>query len=200
MGCVQSQIQNDSTDNLHVADSTAKSQELRSSRKYTELYSRILKESRFNNIEFCARLTKAIHSYCYEAGRAFELNIPLEIMDLIHSYWHKWDWSKAIVITYNNYKNATFKYDYVNHILQRVPPPKEPQHQKLAPPRIEQKCDETGNVRDWIRIEKIKYKMLLLGAAGTGKSTMLKQFRYLCGRQFDQSELLAAKPHLTQNH
>eukprot|EP01084_Bolivina_argentea_P209404 356698_1 len=48
-------------------------------------------------------------------------------------------------------------------------------------------------------VEQIKYKLLLLGAGESGKSTLLKQMRMLHGRQFDQSELLAAKPHLTQN-
>jgi len=41
--------------------------------------------------------------------------------------------------------------------------------------------------------------LLLLGAGESGKSTLLKQMRMLHGRQFDRSELLAAKPHLTQN-
>jgi len=49
------------------------------------------------------------------------------------------------------------------------------------------------------RVETIKYKLLLLGAGESGKSTLLKQMRMLHGRQFDQSELMAAKPHLTQN-
>eukprot|EP01083_Nonionella_stella_P036919 100702_1 len=48
-------------------------------------------------------------------------------------------------------------------------------------------------------VEQIKYKLLLLGAGESGKSTLLKQMRMLHGRQFDQSELMAAKPHLTQN-
>eukprot|EP00485_Elphidium_margaritaceum_P004238 CAMPEP_0202695696 /NCGR_PEP_ID=MMETSP1385-20130828/9233_1 /ASSEMBLY_ACC=CAM_ASM_000861 /TAXON_ID=933848 /ORGANISM="Elphidium margaritaceum" /LENGTH=366 /DNA_ID=CAMNT_0049351769 /DNA_START=102 /DNA_END=1202 /DNA_ORIENTATION=- len=48
-------------------------------------------------------------------------------------------------------------------------------------------------------VEQIKYKLLLLGAGESGKSTLLKQMRMLHGRKFDNSELLAAKPHLTQN-
>ena len=48
------------------------------------------------------------------------------------------------------------------------------------------------------QVETIKYKLLLLGAGESGKSTLLKQMRMLHGKQFDQSELMAAKPHLTQ--
>ena len=47
--------------------------------------------------------------------------------------------------------------------------------------------------------EEIKYRCLLLGAGEVGKTTILKQWRHQYGRKFDQSELLAAKPHLTQN-
>eukprot|EP01084_Bolivina_argentea_P209408 356703_1 len=46
---------------------------------------------------------------------------------------------------------------------------------------------------------ELKIKILLLGAALVGKSTLLKQFRHRYGREFDTSELQAAKPHLTQN-
>ena len=51
----------------------------------------------------------------------------------------------------------------------------------------------------YFKIETVKYKILLLGAAQCGKSALLKQLRKLHGRQFDQSELLAAKPYITQN-
>eukprot|EP00484_Ammonia_sp_Unknown_P001146 CAMPEP_0197023236 /NCGR_PEP_ID=MMETSP1384-20130603/3995_1 /TAXON_ID=29189 /ORGANISM="Ammonia sp." /LENGTH=366 /DNA_ID=CAMNT_0042451427 /DNA_START=82 /DNA_END=1182 /DNA_ORIENTATION=+ len=60
--------------------------------------------------------------------------------------------------------------------------------------------DEISKAKDkYKQVEQIKYKLLLLGAGESGKSTLLKQMRMLHGRQFDQSELLAAKPHLTQN-
>jgi len=47
--------------------------------------------------------------------------------------------------------------------------------------------------------EKIKYKLLLLGAGESGKSTLLKQMRKLHGRSYEPAEFIAAKPHLTQN-
>eukprot|EP01084_Bolivina_argentea_P042455 78268_1 len=60
--------------------------------------------------------------------------------------------------------------------------------------------DEINKAKEkYKKVEQIKYKLLLLGAGESGKSTLLKQMRRLHGRQFDQSELLAAKPHLTQN-
>jgi len=62
---------------------------------------------------------------------------------------------------------------------------------------VDNKIDEQTKI--YVEVERIKYKLLLLGAGESGKSTLLKQMRMLHGRQFDQSELLAAKPHLTQN-
>eukprot|EP01084_Bolivina_argentea_P157216 273973_1 len=47
--------------------------------------------------------------------------------------------------------------------------------------------------------ERIKYKLLLLGAGSCGKSTLLRQIRLLHGRDFSESELMATKPYLTQN-
>eukprot|EP01084_Bolivina_argentea_P281054 480818_1 len=47
--------------------------------------------------------------------------------------------------------------------------------------------------------ERIKYKLLLLGAGECGKSTLLRQMRRLHGRDFSESELMETKPHLTQN-
>ena len=44
-----------------------------------------------------------------------------------------------------------------------------------------------------------RYKLLLLGAGESGKSTLLKKFRRAHGRQYDESEFLAVKPCLTRN-
>eukprot|EP01083_Nonionella_stella_P131412 399253_1 len=44
-----------------------------------------------------------------------------------------------------------------------------------------------------------KYKILILGAAESGKSTLLRQLRKLYGRPYEENELCDVKPHLTQN-
>eukprot|EP01084_Bolivina_argentea_P158262 275701_1 len=45
----------------------------------------------------------------------------------------------------------------------------------------------------------MKRKLLILGAGECGKSTLLRNLRYLYGRYFSESELIATKQHLTQN-
>eukprot|EP01084_Bolivina_argentea_P157219 273981_1 len=47
--------------------------------------------------------------------------------------------------------------------------------------------------------EAKKYKLLLLGAGQSGKSTLLRQIRRFHGIPFSESELHVAKQHLTQN-
>eukprot|EP01084_Bolivina_argentea_P158266 275705_1 len=56
-------------------------------------------------------------------------------------------------------------------------------------------------INQYKAMQQITYKSLLLGTNQSGKSTMLKQLRYVLvyGQQYDQSELLAAKQYLTQN-
>eukprot|EP01084_Bolivina_argentea_P013783 25843_1 len=55
------------------------------------------------------------------------------------------------------------------------------------------------DTRKYKAVEEVKYKLLLLGAGESGKSTLLKQMRKLHGKQYDSFEMMAAKPHLTQN-
>eukprot|EP01084_Bolivina_argentea_P158260 275699_1 len=47
--------------------------------------------------------------------------------------------------------------------------------------------------------KQIKYKLLILGAGQSGKSTLLKQLRFLHGRRYDISELLSARYHIHEN-
>jgi len=60
--------------------------------------------------------------------------------------------------------------------------------------------DKINKMGDDIKkLESIRFKLLLLGAGESGKSTLLKQMRKLHGQQYETSELIAVKPHLTQN-
>ncbi len=45
----------------------------------------------------------------------------------------------------------------------------------------------------------MKYKLLLLGAGESGKSTLLRQIRRIHGDNFAEIELKAIKPQLKQN-
>lgn len=63
--------------------------------------------------------------------------------------------------------------------------------------QVENEIDE--EMVQYKQTEEIKYKLLLLGAGESGKSTLLKQMRSIHGEPFSDVELLAAKVHLTQN-
>eukprot|EP01084_Bolivina_argentea_P006105 11556_1 len=47
--------------------------------------------------------------------------------------------------------------------------------------------------------QSVKYKILLLGAAQCGKSTLLRQFKRLHGRMFTESEFLESKKYFAHN-
>eukprot|EP01083_Nonionella_stella_P089471 249636_1 len=61
--------------------------------------------------------------------------------------------------------------------------------------------DVVSIVYDYVtfEIEKTKCKVLLLGAGEVGKLTTFQQIYHLYGPGYDQPNLLASKPHLTQN-
>eukprot|EP01083_Nonionella_stella_P168790 570879_1 len=66
---------------------------------------------------------------------------------------------------------------------------------------IHAEADEKINIltKEQEKKESIKYKLLLLGAGESGKSTLLRNIRRYYGKEFTDQELMATKPHLAQN-
>ena len=60
--------------------------------------------------------------------------------------------------------------------------------------QIDEKFRAMRSIRN--QIEQYKYRILLLGTEGSGKSTLFKQMRMLHGRLFDQYEFEGIKYQL----
>mmetsp|Transcript_101356 Transcript_101356/g.124083 ORF Transcript_101356/g.124083 Transcript_101356/m.124083 type:complete len:371 (+) Transcript_101356:53-1165(+) len=67
------------------------------------------------------------------------------------------------------------------------------EEEKQANAEIEQ---DTNKLK---KLDELKFKLLLLGAGESGKSTLLRQMRKVHGMEFGNEELLEIKPHLQQN-
>ncbi|ETO15917.1 guanine nucleotide-binding protein G(o) subunit alpha [Reticulomyxa filosa] len=63
--------------------------------------------------------------------------------------------------------------------------------------------DANGKIEDELKqldqVRESRYKLLLLGAGESGKSTMLRHMRQIHGQPFSQEELMDALPHIRKN-
>ncbi len=72
-------------------------------------------------------------------------------------------------------------------------------HSSSDPAQVSADADIERTLKDLSDPKVKRYKILLLGAGESGKSTLLKQFRQIHGQPFDTEELADSKEVITRN-
>eukprot|EP01084_Bolivina_argentea_P042834 78961_1 len=150
-----------------------------------------------------------IDAYCLQLFKRCKLYIPYDIINIIWTYIFEINTNNATLISY---KDRQFTYQYILKGNKRqtidfhftLTITKDDKSYSTVKQRISQNLKKSlQNLKKNTECSKfkkiIRHKMMILGAGLTGKSSILKQLRYIYGREFDEPEFVAAKPHITQN-